>query len=37
MINGIFYEVDVEDDMLLFWVFCDEFGLIGMKYGCGVV
>lgn len=36
-INGKLVEVDVDLLMLLFWVLCDNFGLIGMKFGCGVV
>lgn len=36
-INGEIVMVDVVDDIFLFWVFCDYVGLIGVKYGCGIV
>lgn len=36
-VNGIVCQFDVEDDMFLFWVLCDELGIIGLKYGCGIV
>lgn len=29
--------VDVEEEMFFFWVFRDELGLKGIKFGCGVV
>lgn len=35
-VNGIPYDVDVEDDMPLLWVLRDEIGLTGTKYGCGI-
>jgi aerobic-type carbon monoxide dehydrogenase small subunit (CoxS/CutS family) len=35
-INGIDYEVDVEDDTPLLWVLRDHLGLTGTKFGCGI-
>ena len=35
-VNGKQITVDVEPQMLLLWVLCDEFGLTGTKYSCGV-
>lgn len=29
--------MDVDVDILLLWVLCDELGLVGIKFGCGVV
>ena len=35
-VNGTTHEMDVEDDMPLFWVLRDALGITGVKYGCGV-
>jgi isoquinoline 1-oxidoreductase alpha subunit len=35
-VNGKNVNVTVEDEMPLLWVLCDELGLTGTKYGCGV-
>ncbi len=35
-VNGMSYEIDVEDDMPLLWVLRDELGIHGPKYGCGI-
>ena len=35
-INGISYDIKVEDKMPLLWVLRDELGLVGTKYGCGM-
>ena len=35
-VNGMEYEVDVEEDMPLLWVLRDELGITGPKYGCGI-
>ena len=35
-VNGVFHEVDVEEDMPLLWVLRDELQLTGTKYGCGI-
>ena len=35
-INGHSHDVDVEDDMPLFWVLRDTLGMTGTKYGCGI-
>lgn len=36
-VNGSLCEFEVEFDMLLFWVLCEQLSLMGIKYGCGVV
>lgn len=36
-INGEMCMLDVDFDSLLLWVFWDEFGMIGIKFGCGIV
>ena len=35
-VNGMAYEVDVEEDMPLLWVLRDELSITGPKYGCGI-
>lgn len=35
-INDWLVEIDVDLLMLVFWVLCDNFGLIGIKFGCGI-
>jgi isoquinoline 1-oxidoreductase alpha subunit len=35
-INGAGLQVDVSDDMPLFWVLRDVIGLTGTKFGCGI-
>lgn len=35
-INGISYDIKVEENMPLLWVLRDELGLVGTKYGCGM-
>ena len=35
-VNGVAYELDVEDDAPLLWVIRDELGLTGTKFGCGI-
>lgn len=35
-VNGMAYEVDVEEDMPLLWVLRDELNITGPKYGCGI-
>ena len=36
IINGTWYDVDVEDEMPLLWVLRDELGKTGTKFGCGI-
>lgn len=36
-VNGKFVIFQVELDMLLLWVICEELYMIGMKFGCGIV
>lgn len=35
-VNQISHQVDVDADTPLLWVLCDELGLVGTKFGCGV-
>lgn len=35
-VNGVAYNIDVEDEMPLLWVLRDELSVTGPKYGCGV-
>ena len=35
-INNQVVEVDFDEDMPLLWVICDEAGLTGTKFGCGI-
>lgn len=36
IVNGELVEVDVFENMLFFWVLCDEFDFKGIKFGCGM-
>jgi isoquinoline 1-oxidoreductase alpha subunit len=35
-INGVPYQLDVEDETPLLWVIREEIGLTGTKFGCGI-
>jgi len=35
-INGTTHSVDVAPDTPLLWVLCDNLGLTGTKFGCGI-
>lgn len=37
IINGVEYICMLVLEMLFLWVLRDEFGFIGIKFGCGVV
>lgn len=34
-VNGVPYDLDVEDDMPLLWALREQVGLTGTKFGCG--
>ena len=35
-IKGTTHQLDEEDEMLLLWVWRDELGMTGTKFGCGI-
>ncbi len=35
-INQTTYQVDADADTPLLWVICDDLGMTGTKYGCGL-